>query len=135
VRTRLTELKAAFAAVDTTTFFISAATGEGVNDLMTETVRLLRDASTGEKADIRIPKKVFRPQPRSAGPSVHKEGDTFVVVAPGLERMMGRMDISSYQVHQQLKRQLTRLGVSKSLEKAGIKRGDRVRCGDLEWEW
>ena len=30
---------------------------------------------------------------------------------------------------------LQRLGVSKALEKAGVKPGDRVRCGNLEWEW
>jgi Obg family GTPase CgtA-like protein len=33
------------------------------------------------------------------------------------------------------KRRLGRLGVSKTLEKAGIKSGDKVRCGILEWEW
>ena len=135
VRTRLAGLKDAFSTVGTTVFFVSAATGEGVNELMTETARLLKEVTAGKESGTRVLKKVFRPQPRSVGASVHKEGDTFVVVAPGLERIMGRMDVSSHQVHRQLKRQLVRLGVSKSLEKAGIKPGDRVRCGDLEWEW
>jgi hypothetical protein len=27
------------------------------------------------------------------------------------------------------------LGVSRALEKAGVKPGDRVRCGSLEWDW
>ena len=48
---------------------------------------------------------------------------------------MTRLGATSPDVRRQLKRQLARLGVSKSLEKAGIKPGDRVRCGDLEWEW
>ncbi|GAH87405.1 unnamed protein product, partial [marine sediment metagenome] len=39
------------------------------------------------------------------------------------------------EVRWQLKRQLARLGVSKALERAGIKPGDRVRCGNLEWDW
>ena len=135
VETRLAGLKDAFAAVGTAAIFVSAVTGEGVNELMTETVKLLKEVSARKETDVRIPKKIFHPQPRNVGPSVHKEGDTFVVVAPGLERIMGRTDVSSRQVHQHLKRQLTRLGVSKSLDKAGIKPGDRVRCGDLEWEW
>jgi len=135
VQTRLAGLKDAFAAVGTAAIFVSAVTGEGVNELMTETVKLLKEVSARKETDVRIPKKIFHPQPRNVGPSVHKEGDTFVVVAPGLERIMGRTDVSSRQVHQHLKRQLTRLGVSKSLDKAGIKPGDRVRCGDLEWEW
>ena len=135
VRTRLAGLEETFAAVGTTAFFISAATGEGVNKLVAEAAKVLTDVSTGQETGIRIPKKVFRPQPRSAVTSVHRERDTFVVVAPGLERIMARMDVSNRQVHQQLKGQLTRLGVSKKLEKAGIKPGDKVRCGDLEWEW
>jgi len=135
VQTRLAELKDAFADIGIAAIFVSAVTGEGVNELMTETVKLLKEVSARKETDVRIPKKIFHPQPRNVGPSVHKEGDTFVVVAPGLERIMGRMDVSSRQVHQHLKRQLTRLGVSKSLDKAGIKPGDRVRCGDLEWEW
>ena len=83
----------------------------------------------------KIPKKVFRPQPRRIGTSVRKEGDTFVVVAPELERIVARADITNPEVSWQLQRQLIRLGVSKALEKAGVKPGDKVRCGNLEWEW
>jgi len=135
VRTRLAGLKDAFATVGTTVFFVSAATGEGVTELMVEAAKLLREISARKETDIKVLKKVFRPQPRSVAPSVHKEGDTFVVMAPGLERIVSRMDITSRQVHRHLKRQLAKLGISKSLEKAGIKPGDKVRCGDLEWEW
>jgi Obg family GTPase CgtA-like protein len=31
--------------------------------------------------------------------------------------------------------QLARMGITKALEKAGIKPGDKVRCGEYEWEW
>ena len=66
---------------------------------------------------------------------MYKEDDTFVVVASELERIVARTDVTSLGVPQQLKRQLSRLGVSKALEKAGVKPGDKVRCGNLEWEW
>ena len=102
---------------------------------MAETAKLLKQVTTGKEAGKKVPKKVFRPRPRGADTSVRKEGDTFVVVVPGLERIVTRQGVTSPDVRQQLKRQLARLGVSKSLEKAGIKPGDRVRCGDLEWEW
>ncbi len=64
-----------------------------------------------------------------------KEGDTFVITAPGLDRMMAMKGVSRAELRAQLKHHLTRAGVMKALEKAGIKRGDRVRCGELEWEW
>jgi len=134
VRVQLAEIKNAFARLGTV-FFISAATGEGVTELMAETAKLLKQVSATKGAGKEVPRKVFRPRPRGADTSVRKEGDTFVVVAPGLERIVTRLGATSPDVRRQLKRQLARLGVSKSLEKAGIKPGDRVRCGDLEWEW
>ena len=136
VRARLAELKDAFSGAGTRVLFISAATGDGVTELMAETLKMLDEVSSqGREAEVRMPKKIFRPQPRGAGASVHKEGETFVVVAPELERIVAMSDTTSPGVQQQLKRQLTRLEVVKALEKAGVKAGDKVRCGNLEWEW
>ena len=131
VQARLDEIKDAFSSAGTTTLFISAATGEGVSEVMAETMKLLQSVTAEAGAGKKIPMKVFRPQPRGVGPSVHKEGDTFVVLAPELERIFTRTDITSLGVRGQLRR----LGVSKALERAGVKPGDRVRCGNLEWEW
>jgi Obg family GTPase CgtA-like protein len=49
--------------------------------------------------------------------------------------MAARVDLNSPEVRWQLKRQLTRLGINRALEKAGIKPGNKVRCGQFEWEW
>jgi len=135
VLARLAEIKDAFSSAGTTPLFVSAATGEGVAELMAETMKMLQSVTVEAGAAEKIPMKVFHPQPRSIGSRVHKEGDTFVVVAPELERVVARIDITSPAVRWQLKRQLTRMGISKALERAGVKPGDRVRCGDFEWEW
>jgi len=135
VQARLAEIKDAFSGAGTTPLFASAATGEGVAGLMAETMKVLQSVTVERGGSEKIPTKVFRPQPKGIGSRVHKEGDTFVVVAPELERIVARTDVTSPGVRWQLKRQLVRLGVSKALEKAGIKPGDRVRCGDLEWDW
>ncbi len=135
VQARLDEIKNTFSSAGITALFVSAATGEGISEVMAETMKLLQSVTAEEEAGKKIHRKVFRPQPREVGPSVHKEGDTFVVVAPELERIIARTDITSLGVRWQLNKQLQRLGVSKALEKAGVKPGDRVRCGNLEWEW
>ena len=135
VQARLTEIKEAFSCAGITVFFISAATEEGVPELMTETMKLLSQVTAEVEAGEKIHKKVFHPQPRGTGPSVHKEGDTFVVVAPELERIVARTGVTSPEVRWQLRKQLARLGISKALEKTGVKPGDRVRCGNLEWDW
>ena len=135
VQAQLTEIKDAFGAVGASPLFISAATGEGVSELMAEVMETVSQVTVERGAGEKIARKVFHPQPRVAGPSVHKDGDTFVVVAPELERIVARTEVSSPEVRWQIRRQFTRLGVSKALEKAGVKPGDKVRCGNLEWEW
>jgi GTP-binding protein len=133
VRSRVAELKEAFGRAGAVPFFISAASGEGVAGLMAEVAKMLARLKT--EAGERLPRKVFRPQPRDNGIKVHKEGDTFVVAAPGLERLVASQGVSRAELHRQLKGRLSRLGVSRALEKAGVRPGDKVRCGNLEWEW
>jgi len=135
VQVRLDEIKDAFSSAGTTPLFISAATGEGVAGLMVETMEVLHSFTVARGISEKAPVKVFRPRPKSTSPKVHKEGNTFVVEAPELERVLAGTDVTSPEVESQLRRHLTRLGVSRALERAGVKPGDRVRCGNLEWDW
>ena len=82
-----------------------------------------------------LPKKVFRPQPRDSGVSVRREGKVFILSVPALERIVAGAGVSPAELRAQLKGQLDRLGISRILEKTGVKPGDRIRCGELEWEW
>ncbi len=134
VRERMDVIRADFNSVGVEPFFISAVTREGIPALMAEAFQRLQGVSTGRK-DAEITPRVFHPQPRSSTGSVYKENDTFVVVAPELERLKTRDGVVTSELRWQLKQQLTRRGISKQLEKAGIKPGDKVRCGSLEWEW
>lgn len=63
VETRLAEIAASFSAVGTNVFFISAASGQGLPELMAKTMDLLQSIPE-TKAGGRMTKKVFRPQPR-----------------------------------------------------------------------
>ncbi|MFC1931295.1 GTPase ObgE [Chloroflexota bacterium] len=135
VQARLTEIKDAFSKVRVKVQFASAVTGEDVSELMLETGEILKRLDTEKIAGEAVPRKVFRPQARADSASVRKEGSVFIVDAPRLERLMAEGGVISPEMRQQLKRQLARLGVSKALVKAGIKSGDKIRCGNLEWEW
>ncbi len=134
VQAGLNALAGSFAAAGVKVFFISAVTKEGVSELMAQTMNMLTEVSRQETA-WQAPRKVFRPQPRVTIPPVHKEGGVFVVTAPEVERIVARMGDVSAGGGWQLKRQLKRLGVARALTRAGIKLGDRVRCGNWEWEW
>ena len=132
VRARLSEVQDTFSGVGIVPLLISAVTGEGVLELMTRTKDMLKQVGdTGKES----PGKVFRPRPRSERVTVKKEGDTFVINAPALERIVARVGVTDAEVRRQLNRQLDGLGVNQALKKAGAVPGDRVRCGELEWEW
>jgi GTP-binding protein len=115
---------------------ISAATGQGVAALMKETLKVLKEETAAVKlAADRLPVKVFKPQPSGPRVKVSRVGDEFVVAAPGLERIKGGAGVSPNELSWQLNYQFKRLGIDRALDKAGAKAGDKVRCGDLTWEW
>jgi len=135
VAERQKEIEESFRQAGIEVFFISAATGQGVNELMATVGEKLGQLEKQPAAGKEMPRKIFRPQPRYSGPRIRKEGKAFVIQGPELERIVAMRGVNEGELRAQLKRQLSRAGVVRELEKAGIKRGDRVRCGTLEWEW
>lgn len=67
VQAQLVSLKAAFSDAGTPVLFISAAKGEGVSELMAESMKMLSKVSAEAKVVSKVRKKVFRPQPGGRG--------------------------------------------------------------------
>lgn len=132
VRARQEEIAADFKWIGISAQFISAATGEGVPELLKEGLDSIK--KTALKAEP-LPVKVFRPQPEQPGVSITKEGGIFVIHAPDIERVVARVDMANPAVLGQVCGLLIRKGIGRMLEKAGIKSGNRVRCGNAEWDW
>jgi Obg family GTPase CgtA-like protein len=101
---------------------------------MKEVMKVIRAEAAGESG-VPPKAKVYRPQPREAPVKVNRLGDEFIVTAPGLERIKGGAGVSTADLRWELNYQFKRLGVDKALEKAGVKEGDKVRCGEFSWEW
>jgi len=135
VRARLDEIKREFSEAGISVVFISAESGEGVSQLMKAAWQMLEKIADQPKPEVAVTPRVFQPKPRGTGISVYKDGDIFVIEAPKLERIISADGRVSSEVRWQLRKQLDRQGANKTLEKAGIKQGDKVRCGNLEWEW
>jgi nicotinate-nucleotide adenylyltransferase len=48
---------------------------------------------------------------------------------------MAGSGVTPGELRWQLNFQLEKMGVNRILEKAGVKTGDKIRCGELTWEW
>ena len=135
VQARLPELKQELGAAGVDARYISAETGEGVPDLMAETLALLREhaeAPPQETEEIRI----FRPKPREERYAVTRgEDGAWTVHAPDLERLYAAAGVAPGELRGQIIFQLQRVGALKALEKAGVNKGDTVLCGEVRWEW
>jgi GTP-binding protein len=112
--------------------FVSAATGHGIPLLMKEALKVLKSMEP-ENAET-APVKVFRPKPRETGVKVTREGEVFVISAPGLERITGGIGVTENELRWQLNFRLKKMGVMSVLQKMGALPGDKIRCGDMTWE-
>lgn len=108
---------------------ISAATGEGVDDLLRAAARAL--ATAPEPAPIQAG-AVFPAEPDDAL-SVRREGDVYVVSGRRIERLVAMTDLDSEEGLRHLQRRLSRLGVEEALQAAGIKPGSTVRIRGVEF--
>lgn len=135
MKDRLDDIETEFGHAGVSVLFISAETGAGIQYLVDETRDLLEKSGKRIRAGKKVPSAVFRPQPRQTEATIKKDGDIYVVNSPDLERIITGVDMTSDEVRRQLQRPMSRYGVTRALEKAGIKPGDKVRCGDYEWEW
>jgi GTPase len=132
VQEKKNEIKKAFLEAGIEVHFISAVTGQGIPGLMQTINTLLKESEVRTQEPV---PKIFHPLPRHKQVSIRVEGDVFVVSEPELERIVSRVDMSDPTIQGQVLGQMVRLHVDKALEKAGIKRGNVIRCGASEWEW
>ena len=122
-------------------FFISAATGEGIDALLGHVIELLDKTSAAEseiaaKAEAEPVGLEFRRSRRTTRPSTfHKENGVYVIESVQLERLTAMADTRDYRVVLQIWREMTRIGLARSLEEAGIEAGDTIRIGRAEMEW
>lgn len=135
VRTRIPEITGDFQQAGVDVLFVSAATGEGIKDLMDRVWEKLKFMLEAVPVEPVAPPKVFRPEPRDTGITVHREDGVFVINAPWLSRIVSLSGGQTPELLDYVRKQLLKHGVDKLLKKAGSQPGDKIRCGSVEWEW
>ena len=77
---------------------------------------------------------VLRPQPEDAF-SITRENGVYIVKGKRVVRAVNMTKLESEEGMDRLQVTLSRMGVTKAFEEAGVKVGDKVRFGKVELYW
>ena len=115
-------------------FKISAATGEGIPELLKHVSDVLK---TLPKEDLieTDNEKVYTLDNKDDGYTIEKEDGKFVIKGEAVERIMRRVNIEDNESLYYFQKSLDNLGVNEKLKKMGIQEGDIVKIDDYELEW
>ena len=116
--------------------FISAATGEGVDVMLSRIAAILDELPKDVEVDGEetVSPVVFG-RSRRAPESVRVEDGVFIVESERLERLSALADTRDQRVLLQLWREMRRTGMAEKLIDEGIEVGDTIRIGKAEVEW
>jgi GTP-binding protein len=112
---------------------ISAATGEGVSDMLYATWQTIKDAPLPEFAEPEPAHIALTPK-NSFDIERDKDG-TFVITGARVERLAAMTDFESDEGLARFERILGKLGVEKKLRGMGALEGDSVRIGQYEFTY
>ena len=117
-------------------FEISAATGQGVSELMKYTCSELAKLPPVKvyEAEINID-EVNVINPEDAGFEIEKVDGIYVITGSWIEAVGGSVNFSDQESLQFFQRSLKNRGVIDALIAKGIKEGDTVQIGDLEFDF
>lgn len=116
-------------------FFVSAATHDGVSELITAAARYLDSLPKAPPAALLVRRQTLIPPRTREVPEVVQQDGAFIVRHSRAERLAARSDTHHPQVLGQLWEQFRRMGVVKALERAGATPGAAVRLGEVTLRW
>ena len=126
--------KADVAAQDTLdgSLRLSSVTGEGVQELKYQLEHLVKEARETENTNS---EEIIIHRPLPKGIAVIKEGNLFTVKGRQAERAVSLNDLTNIEALEYIQSTLEKIGVNKALRKAGIRQGDHVQIGGLQFEY
>ena len=115
-------------------FYVSAATGEGLDALVRRTAERLR-----ELPPMKVYAQEYEPEDAYVGggkeTTIRRENDTFYVEGEWLFNLMGQINFSDYESLNFFQKVLQRSGVFEALEAKGCREGHTVSIYDFEFDY
>jgi GTP-binding protein len=123
-------------SLDRDIVWVSAVTGEGLNELVRKTARELEKLPPLAVYDTEIdPLEQKMSKEEIMQTTVRREGDKYVVEGEWLFNFMDRINFGDYESLNFFQRVLTKNGVFDKLREAGIEEGNTVSIYDFEFDF
>lgn len=132
---RLHRLKQYAAEHDLLFAELSAATGQGVSELVRLTWNELQQLPPVLVYEPEVTESEPEPEATARDWSVEKVEDYYVISGAWVEKIMGSVNVDDYESRQYMDRMLQNAGVYQELERMGVQEGDFVVIGDIEFEY
>ena len=116
-------------------FRISAATGDGIKELMIRISELLKELPKEELIEESEERVIYTLKDDKDEFDVEIIDGEYIVSGPVVERLMGRVNIQDNESMHYFQKQLNELGIEAKLRSMGIKEGDTVKILEWEFEW
>ena len=114
-------------------FKISAATGQGVSELINHVSQVLKNLPKENLIEVED-RKVYSFEDKDSY-TISKEDGMFVIRGEAVEKIMRRVNIADNESLYYFQKSLANLGVNEKLKSMGIQEGDIVKIDEYELEW
>lgn len=116
-------------------FKISAATGQGVKELMHEVSKVLKTLPKEQLVEVSTERKVYKLEEEEPYTITKKDG-MYIVDGPAIRELMRKVNMEDNESLYYFQKRLEEMEVNKKLKEAGVVEGDTVKVFDylLEWE-
>jgi GTP-binding protein len=116
-------------------FPVSAATGQGLRDLMRYVAGRLPELQAAMQEDETEEEKIYTAPREQPFEIIRDEEGTWIVKGKDIERLVAMTNFDNDDAVQRFQKIWRRLEIESALKKAGVQNGDNVRIRDMEFEY
>ena len=116
-------------------FKISAATGEGLNELMNYVADILKTLPKEELYEIEDEHVIYELKEETNEFSIKKEAGKYIVEGAKVDSILRRVNMADNESLYYFQKSIREAGIEEELKKLGINEGDIVKFGNWEFEW
>lgn len=113
---------------------ISAATGQGVRELIKRVSEVLKTLPKEDLIEIEKEEKIYTLEEKEEI-SVKKENEIYIVSGTLVEKLMRTVNLDDNESLHYFHKRLNEMGINQKLKELGIRDGDIVQISDYELEW